>query len=145
MEEERKKDLNEVTKNIRYKLKQLGEKYGYNVEDEVIIGKELGEKEIIGIIDVVWFQKLPFITKKIPIFAFEIETSWRTSNALKGDISKISILNPAIGVILFPSKRLFNKPEEFDRHINAVKRYAKFMGVNNMLVWSEEDIDKFLS
>jgi len=136
----RASSLVEIYNEVIEKLQRIGKKLGFKAENGVRI--EGGE------IDHVWFidfgTALPYFGSKIPVIGFEIETSWRTSKHIKGDIFNLITLNSAFGVVLF-LKAGFRNESQFKGHIEAAKRYAEsFGGRRKIVVWSEEDINNLL-
>jgi len=127
-------------KSLEKKLARIAKSLGFRQEKEYPLRTKESERGRIGKVDFVWLKDIPLVGA-IPVVGFEIETSWRTSKHLKGDVYNLFCLNSAVGIVLF-IKEGFDAPE-LKGHMDAVKRYSKLLFTNSRtLAWTEEDVEK---
>ena len=126
--------------SIGKRLEKVAKSLGFRQESEYPLRTEESERGAIGKIDFVWLKDIPLVGA-IPIVGFEIETSWRTSKHLKGDVFNLICLNSAVGIVLF-IKEGFDA-SELRSHIDAVKRYSEILSTHSrILAWTEDDVDR---
>ena len=88
-----------------------GEALGFDVELEVPVQG--------GRLDVVWFLKdlvLPAGEGRLPLVAFEVESSWRTRKYVKGDYLNLADLSASLGVIGLLGE---------DARVESLRRFAR--------------------
>lgn len=122
------------------RMRKISDSLGFRQVSEYQIRKQEFGKGAIGEIDYVWLKDVPLIGE-IPVIGFEIESSWRTSKHLKGDIFNLLCLNSAVGVVLFLEEGF--DTNELKTHMEAIKRYAEVFSTHSrILAWTEKDIEK---
>lgn len=95
-----------------------------------------------GRLDLVWLlPALEALTgdRPAPVAGFEIESSWRSRKHLKGDYLNLHDLGAAVGVLV-----LLGDGDD----VEATRRFARAMVDRpgpRILVWSEEDVRRFLA
>ena len=149
--------------DIKRKLGKLGSQLGFKCKNEYRL-KMPGVDRYIGYVDHVWFLTLSLqalqevdaqIEIQLPAVGFEITTKldklWNPKE-MKGDITNLRILAPALGVLVIPSRDMLEKEakargstwhEKLDDYLEALKRMAapiriKILYVDNNLNFTWE-------
>lgn len=108
-----------------------GEALGFDVEREVPVQG--------GRLDIVWFLKdlvLPHGAGRLPLVAFEVESSWRTRKHVKGDYLNLADLGASLGVIVLLGD---------DPKVESLRRFARTLVDRpgpRIVVWSDADVDQ---
>jgi hypothetical protein len=137
-----------ANKRVGSTLSRFGKSTGFEPHPQYEIGKylrELGDSSLkkgdkIGVVDMVWLIEDKLSKHKLPVYAFEIETSWRISNQLRADIGKLRLLNCIKGFIVFPDNA-FKTKAKFDEARQAIERYARTLGAPNIQFLKEEELE----
>jgi hypothetical protein len=112
---------------------ERGKQLGFEVETELPVQG--------GRIDVVWFLReltLPGNTIRLPVVAFEVESSWRTRKHVKGDYLNLADLGASLGVIL-----LLGEGE----NVESLRRFARVLVDRpgpQIVVWSDAELDELV-
>ena len=141
--------LPEITQFIN---ESLNMHFNYSIELLEKYGKQLGfqterEWEVpLGYIDLVWYKEFPmflphFFPRKYPVVGFEIETSARTINHIKGDILDLLALRAPTGIILQLTS-LEDNPYYVENIIHDVIEFLSRSSVKNVKIWREGDLTR---
>jgi len=119
-------------------LEKYGKQLGFQTQREWPVP--------MGRIDLVWYKEISImlpqtVTRKYPLIGFKIETSWRTRKHIKGDIQNLQALKAPLGIILQQTS-LKDYTNDVANLIRTVRDFLKELGVNNILVWTDEDLIK---
>ncbi len=130
-------DLKELVERLKSRLGHIAQQIGLSQETEVRTKNSQ--------IDVVWYlefkHELLENLIKLPLIAFEIETTWRTRKHLKGDIFNLLEISPSLGIVLLLEEG-FKKKNRFKGNFKAIKSYAEsYRGIARIDVWTEKDIE----
>ena len=112
---------------IKKMLQEIGEYFGYIVEDEINTG--FSKVDMVWFdnrIQPIWLQKKKFLESSlaIPIMGFEIEEKSDVRKVIRGDIDSLNSLAPSVGIIVFSDRikniTLYNamKKDVKSRHPN---------------------------
>lgn len=135
----REEELSSIKGKVIADIKKLGQSLGLKDYEEWGING--------GSVDLVLYvenKTIPSLPEKIPLIGFEIETSWRTRKHIKGDIMNLQILKSSIGILVL-CKEGFKTKNEYDGLLKFTKELIKTLGLENIYVWSDEDLRKFTS
>ena len=114
-------------------ISERGKQLGFEVETEVPVQG--------GRIDVVWFLRglpLPDTIIRLPMVAFEVESSWRTRKHVKGDYLNLADLGASLGVILLLGG---------DENVESLRRFARVLVDRpgpQIVVWSDAELDELV-
>jgi hypothetical protein len=110
-----------------------GEALGFDVECEVPVQG--------GRLDVVWFLRdlvLPGGVRRLPLVAFEVESSWRTRKHVKGDYLNLADLGASLGVIVLLGT---------DPKVESLRQFARTLVDRpgpSIEIWSDAELDALL-
>lgn len=120
----------ELNRELTGLLVDAGRRLGLIVETEYPVRS--------GRLDVVWSltptTPIPGLDRPVPVFGFEVESSWRTRKHVKGDYLNLTDAGVAVGVIILAGA---------DLRTESLRRFAESL-VNRpgprVLVWTAEDV-----
>jgi len=122
-----------LSRSIAQQLEGLGTDLGFQVEKEVPVA--------VGRLDQVWFH--PFtrsvegLPARIPVIAFELESSWRTRKHVKGDLMNLAASGASLGILV-----ICGTSRDDDQLRNAASRFVDALGSGQrVVVWSERDVE----
>ncbi len=117
-------------------LEKVGNVMGFHTQREWEIP--------MGRIDLVWLVNLPTSLPqseltRIPVVAFELETSWRTRKHIKGDILNLEAINVPVGVIIQQTGSE-DDPRQVEALIRNTREFIKSLGKTAIVIWTDEDV-----